>query len=377
VDFGFEEIQEMLRKDARRFLSEKCPKSFVREMEKDEKGFSPDLWKEMADLGWMGLVLPEKYGGQGMTFMELAVLLEEMGRACLPGPYFSTVILGGLPLLEAGSDRQKQEFLPRIAGGQMIMTMALLEASGTYDPAGIATKAKAHGDAYLIDGTKLFVSDAHIADYLICVARTGNEGDKSKGVSLFLVDAKSPGVTCTLLKTIASDRQCEVKFKNVSVPRENLLGELNGGWKLVEKTLALAAAAKCAEMIGGAHQVLEMVVSYAKERVQFDKPIGSFQAIQHHCANIAIDVDGSRFIAYQACWAISQGMPCDQQVSMAKAWVSDAYRRVVALGHQIYGGIGFTQDHDMQLYFRRAKAGEVLFGDGDYHREKLARLLAL
>ncbi|MDD5095477.1 MAG: acyl-CoA/acyl-ACP dehydrogenase [Dehalococcoidia bacterium] len=377
MDYGFEEIQEMLRKDARRFLTDRCPKSFVREMEEDVQGFDRALWKEMADLGWMGLVFPEEYGGQGMSFLDLAALLEEMGRACLPGPYFSTVILGGLPILEAGSKEQKQEFLPKISDGEMIMTMALLEQKGTYDPAGIATMAKAEGDHYVVNGTKLFVSNAHVADYLICAARTESKGDPSHGVSLFLVDAKSPGISCTLLKTIASDRQCEVKLENVSVPKKNLLGELNQGWALIEKILMLAAAAECVEMVGGAQQVLEMVVSYTKERVQFDVPIGSFQAIQHHCANMAIDVDASRFITYEACWAISQGLPCDEKVSMAKAWVSDAYRRVVALGQQIHGGIGFTRDHDMQLYFRRAKVGEVLFGDGDYHREKLVELLAL
>lgn len=371
MDFSFDEIQDMLSKDARRFLGDKCPKTFVREMEEDEAGYSPELWKEMADLGWMGLVIPEEYGGQGMSFMDLAALLEEMGRACLPGPFFSTVVLGGALVLEAGSEEQKKQLLPQIADGEMIMSLALLESSGLYDPERIAMTATPGGDGYMLDGTKLFVTDAHIADTLICAART------EIGISLFLIDAKSPGVNCKLLKTIASDRQCEVTFDRITVPKENLLGELNGGWPVVEKVLMQAAAAKCAEMIGGAQQVLEMVVNYAKERQQFGKPIGSFQAIQHFCANIAIDVDASRYITYKACLAISQNEAADQLVSMAKAWVSDAYRRTVAVGHQIHGGIGFTKDHDMQLYFRRAKAGEVLFGDGDYHREKVAQALAL
>jgi alkylation response protein AidB-like acyl-CoA dehydrogenase len=375
MDFEFNEVQEMLRKDARRFLTEKCPKAYVRKMEEDEKGFTTDLWKEMAGLGWMGLVFPEKYGGLGMTFLELAVLLEEMGRACLPGPYFSTVFLGGLPILEAGTEEQRQEFLPKIAHGELIMTTALTEPSGVYDPAGIEAKATAQGDKYVIDGTKLFVTDAHVADYMIVAARTAR--GKSRGISLFLVDAKSPGIKWTLLKTIASDRQCEVVFNNVAVPKKNLLGKLNQGWALVERMLLLAAAGKCAEMVGGAQQVLEMTVEYAKQRVQFGRPIGSFQAVQHHCANMATDVEGSRFITYQAAWMLSENMACAKEVSMAKAWVSDAYRRVVSLGHQVHGGIGFTKDHDMQLYFRRAKAAEVLFGDGDYHREKVAQALAL
>jgi alkylation response protein AidB-like acyl-CoA dehydrogenase len=180
-----------------------------------------------------------------------------------------------------------------------------------------------------------------------------------------------------MLKTIASDKQCEVVFNKVAVPKKNLLGKLNQGWPLVERLMLLAAAGKCAEMVGGAQQVLEMTVEYAKQRVQFGKPIGAFQAVQHHCANMATDVEGSRFITYEAAWMLSQNMPCAKEVAMAKAWVSDAYRRVVSLGHQVHGGIGFTKDHDMQLYFRRAKAGEVLFGDSDYHREKVAQALEL
>ncbi|MFA4835006.1 MAG: acyl-CoA dehydrogenase family protein [Dehalococcoidia bacterium] len=377
MNFGFDEMQEMLRKDARRFLADRCPKTYVREMEEDEQGFTRDLWQEMAGLGWMGLVFPEQYGGMDMTFLELAVLLEEMGRACLPGPYFSTVLLGGMLILKAGTEDQKREFLSRIARGELILTMALTEASAKYEPSGIEVKAAVNGDQYTINGTKLFVTDAHVADYIICVARTEDSKDRSHGVTLFLVDARSPGIRCTLLKTIGSDRQCEVTFDKVSVPKDNILGKLHQGWPLVEMVLELAAAGKCVEMIGGAQQVLEMTAEYAKQRVQFGRPIGSFQAIQHHCANMYIDVETSRFITYQAAWLISQNLPCKKQVAMAKAWVSDAYRRVVSIGHQVHGGIGFTKDHDLQLYFRRAKTAEVLFGDGDYHREKVAQAVSL
>jgi len=293
----------------------------------------------------------------------------------MPGPYFSTVILGSLPIVAAGSEEKKQVFLPKIANGEMIMTMALTEPSAKYDPSGIEVKATADGDNYIIEGTKLFVSDAHVADYIICVARTQDTADKSQGISLFLVDAKSPGISYTLLKTIASDRQCEVVFDKVRVPNKSVLGELNNGWKIVERTLKQAAAAKCAEMIGGAQQVLEMTVDYAKQRVQFGKPIGSFQAIQHHCANMAIDTEGSRFLTYQACWMLSENLSCEKEVYMAKAWVNDAYRRVVGLGHQIHAGVGFTKDHDMQLYFRRAKGAAAMFGDSSYHREKVAQAL--
>ncbi len=377
MDLDFTEEQEMLKTMARDFLEKECPKTLVREMEEDDKGYSPGLWKKMADVGWMGLVFPEKYGGMEGNFLDLAVLLEEMGRALLPGPFFPTVVLCGSLILAAGSEEQRQEFLPKIASGEMILTLALTEPSARYDAASISVRAVAEKDEYVIDGIKLFVPDVHVADYLLCVTRTKEGAAPEDGITLFLVDARSPGITCTLLKTIAGDKQCEVVFDKVRVPKKNILGELDRGWPVVEKTLEQAAVAKCAEMVGGAQQVLEMTVAYAKERVQFDRAIGSFQAIQHYCANMATDVDGMRFITYEAAWKISEGLPVAMEAAMAKAWASDAYRRITALGHQIHGGIGFTKDHDMQLYFRRAKAAEVTFGDGDFHREAVAQQLGL
>lgn len=375
MDLGLSEEQEMLRKMARDFLVNECPKTLVRQMEEDEKGYSPELWAKMAEQGWLGLPFPEKYGGVGYSFLDLTVLLEEMGRACLPGPFFSTVVLSGYTILEAGSEEQKKKLLGAIAQGKLVCTLALTEPSASYDPKDIKVKATARADGYVINGTKLFVPDANVAGCMIVVARTSGRGDQ--GITLFLVDPKAPGVSITQLKTIASDKLCEVTFKNVKVGQDAVLGQVGQGWSAVEKGLQRAAVAKCAEMVGGAQQVLEMTVNYAKERVQFGRPIGSFQAIQHHCANMAIDVDGSRFISYQAAWMLSEGLPCTKEVAMAKAWTSDAYRRVTALGHQVHGGIGFTKDHDMQLYYRRAKAAEVTFGDADFHRDVVAREIGL
>jgi alkylation response protein AidB-like acyl-CoA dehydrogenase len=377
MDFSLSEEQEMLRKMARDFLEKECPKALVREMEEDEKGYSPELWRKMAELGWIGLVFPEQYGGEGLSFLDLAVLIEEMGRALVPGPYVSTVVYCGSAILAAGTDEQKQELLPKIARGDLILTLALTEPSATYEPAGIEVKAVPDGDDFIINGTKLFIPDAHVADYLLCVTRTGESADGEDGITLFLVDARSEGISCEPLKTIASDRQFQVSFKGVRVPRKNMLGEAGRGWDIVKEFLPRATLAQCALMVGGAQQVLEMTVDYAKERVQFGSPIGSFQAIQHKCADMATDVDGCRFITYQAAWMLSQGLPCAAQVSMAKAWVSDAYRRVCVEGHQIHGGIGFIKDHDMQLYYRRAKLNELAFGDADYHRELVAQQIGL
>jgi len=377
MDFGLSEQQEMLRRMARDFLSTECPKQLVREMEEDEKGYLPELWQKMAQLGWQGLPFPEEYGGSGGTFLDLAVLLEEMGRACLPGPFFSTVVLGGLTILDAGNEEQKRESLPRIAGGERIMTLALTESSGRYDAADMGVEATLSKEQYVINGTKLFVPDAHIADWIICVARTSRGERPEEGITLFLVRSGSRGMVCNLLPSLAKDRQCEVVFDKVGVPEKNILGEADQGWIEVGKVLQRAAVAKSIEMVGGAQQVLELSVNYAKERVQFDRPIGSFQAVQHHCANMAVDVDTARLLAYQAAWRLSEGLPCELEVAMAKAWVSEACRRVASLGHQVHGAIGFTRDHDMQLYSRRAKAAEIAFGDADFHREVLARELEL
>ena len=377
MDFALAEEQEMLRKSARDFLADKCTKTLVREMQKDEQGYSPGLWQEMAELGWMGLVLPEKYGGSGMGFLDLAVLLEEMGRACLPGPFFSTVVLGALAILDVGTEEQRQEYLPRIASGEAIFTLALTESSAGYDASSVAVKAVADKDAYVINGTKLFVPDAHIADYLLCVARTNERAKAEDGISIFVVDTKSPGISCTVLKTIANDKLCEVVFDQVRVPKDNILGQLDRGWSVVQKAIERATVAKCCEMVGGIQQVLEMTVDYAKERKQFDHPIGSFQIIQHYCANMATDVDGAKFTTYQAAWRLSEGLPCIKEIAIAKAWAGEAYGRVITLAHQIHGAIGVTIDHDLQFYTRRGKAAELSFGDADFYREIVAQQMGL
>ncbi|MFO8101730.1 MAG: acyl-CoA dehydrogenase family protein [Dehalococcoidia bacterium] len=365
MDFQFSEEQTMLRNFARSFMEDNITSEHVREMETDEKGYSPDYWKQMAELGWMGLVFPEEYGGQGMGFFELAILFEEMGRACCPGPFFSTTLCG-MAILDAGSEEQKKEFLPQIAEGKMIMSPALLETEGTYTQDGITLKATAEGDDYVLSGTKLFVNDANSADYFLVAGRA------NEGITMFIVDARSAGIKVTMLSTIASDRQAEVVFDNVKVPKSNVLGEVSKGWDIMQKVIQRGAIGKCAEIIGAAQKVLEMTIDYSKERVQFGKPIGSFQAVQHHGANMATGVDGSKFITYEAAWLLGDGEQCAKEISMAKSWCSDTYQQILTTAHQVHGAIGFTMDHDLQLYFRRGKAAELAFGDADYHRELIA-----
>ena len=377
MKLALSEEQEMLRTMARDFLTDKLPKATVKEIEESDSGYSSQLWKEMAGLGWMGLALPEKHGGADMSFLDLALVLEEMGRACLPGPFFSSVILGGLPILDAGNDEQKEEYLPKIASGEAIFTLALTEASAGYDAASIAVEAVADKDAYVINGTKLFVPDAHIADHLLCVARTSEGAKPEIGVTIFIVDTQSPGVDCTVLKSIAGDKLCEVTFDRVRVPEENILGGLDRGWDVVIKIIERAAVAKCCEMAGGMQQVLDMTVDYARERKQFGRPIGSFQVIQHYCADMLTDVEGARLSAYQAAWMLSEDLPCTEQVAIAKACAGQAVERVLALAHQIHGAIGVTIDHDLHYYTRRLKAAACTFGDADFYREIVAQEMGL
>ncbi len=375
MDLGLSEEQEMLKNFARDFLEKEVPEKYVRDMEEDEKGYSPEVWSKMAEQGWQGLIIPEDLGGTGLGFLDLIVLLEEFGRALVPGPFIPTT-LAAIALLEAGNEDQKKQYLPRIASGEAIGTLAITEPSARWDAEGIQLQATKGANGYTLNGTKLFIPDAHVADLMVVAARTGGSGEN--GISLFIVDARSPGISTEVLKTIASDKQCEVKFENVQVPAANLLGAEGQGWEPLQRIMLKATVMECAYLVGLAQMDFEISVNYAKERVQFGRPIGSFQAIQHKCADMVTDVDGARFIMYRAAWSVAEGEPdAALNVHMAKAWCSEATRRVVAHGQQIHGGIGFTKDYKIQLYFRRQKRSELMWGDGDFHRELVADALAL
>jgi alkylation response protein AidB-like acyl-CoA dehydrogenase len=369
MDLGLSEVQQMLKSSAQEFLSQECPLTLVRAMEDDSSGENDQLWRQIVGLGWTGVAFPESYGGTGGDFLDLAVLLEEMGRALCPSPFFSTVVLGGMTVLDAGSDAQKQDIITRICDGQMLMTLALTEQTATYEAWGVEAVATRQGDNYVLEGTKLFVPDAHVADLILVAARTSGNAGPENGISLFLVPSGTSGMSVTQLSTIASDRQCEVILNQASVPASSLLGEVDQGWPILQRTLERAIAGKCIEMLGGAAAVVDMTVEYVKGRTQFGRPIGSFQAVQHHCANMATDVEGSRVVTYQAAWKVSEGVPAQREVSVAKAWVSAAYQRVCSTAHQTHGAIGFTKEHDLQLYTRRAKIQELNYGDVNFHKD--------
>lgn len=376
MDLRFTETQEILKKMARDFLATECPKTKVRELEESEEGYSPELWKKMAELGWMGLIIPEDYEGMGYTFQDLTVLLEEIGRNILPGPLLCTVT-STFPILDAGTEEQKKEFLPKIARGELILTTALLESEGTFNASGITAKATPKGGDFIINGTKLFVEMAHVADYLICATRTRDGASAEEGITLFIVDAKAPGIHCQVIPTIGMDKLCEVRLENVAVPKKDMLGELDKGWPIVEKLLEKGAIAKCAESIGGIETCVEMTVAYSKERVQYDRPIGAFQALQHIMADMWTAMETSMYLVYEAAWMESEGLPCTKEVSIAKAYVNEAYKNVSKWAVRLHGAIATSRDHDIPLYYRRAKAADIAFGGTDFHRELVAEKIGL
>jgi alkylation response protein AidB-like acyl-CoA dehydrogenase len=364
VDFALNEQQEMMQKLARSFLTSEYPEKVLRAVVKDEKGFTPELWQKMAAINLTGLSLPEEYGGVG-DFLDLTVVLEEMGKACFISPFFTTIVLGAGIVTAAGNDEQKKKYLTEIVEGKTRITLALAETPAKYTEDEIQLRAVSQGSGFILNGTKLFVPDARVADYIICAARTAD------GIALFIVDINRDGVSVKTLQTIAGDKLCEVKFENVRASEKEELGEVDKGWRHIEKVLERANVALCAEMVGLAGQALKMTLDYAKERIAFGHPIGAFQGIQHRCADMLVDVDGSRLVTYQAAWRINEGLPAAQETAIAKAWVSRACRRVMASAHQIHGAIGFTEDHILHFYTKKARADESSFGDVNYHLEKI------
>jgi alkylation response protein AidB-like acyl-CoA dehydrogenase len=376
MDFAFSEEQEMLRRSARDFLAKECPPKLVRKLMEGPDAYDPALWKKMAGLGWTSLGIPESYGGAG-GFLDLIVVLEECGRALLPGPFFATMGLAVPALIEAGSEAQKKEVLGAIAEGKARATLALTEPSGRWDAASVTLAAKPAGGGWQLDGVKLFVPDAESADYTVVAARTRAEGED--GISLFLIKGRPKGMIVTPLKTLDMTRRWnEVRFDRVELSADALMGPPHKAWPALKRALEWATGALCAEMVGGAQKVLEASTEYAKTRHQFGKPIGIYQAVSHKLADMLVLSESGRSATYYAAWTVEADAP-DRALasSMAKAYVSDAYRKVAGDGIQVHGGIGFTWEHDMHLYFKRAKASEVTLGDATYHRELVAQALDL
>ena len=382
MNFAFSEEQEELRRSVRRFLEDKSPVTEVRRLMETTEGYDPKVWSQMAnELGLQSLHIPEAHGGQGYSFVELVVVLEEMGRALICAPFFSTVCLAANAILNAGTEEQKAELLPGIASGETIATLAFTEPSGKWDAAGITMEAVPSADgadgsgSYTLDGTKMFVLDGHTANLIVVAARSAGSGG-TEGISFFTVAGDAAGLTRTALPTMDQTRkQAKLEFSGV---KATLLGEEGSGWAALSKTLDQVAVCLAAEQVGGAQKCLDMSVEYAKVRIQFGRPIGSFQAIKHKCADMLLEVESSKSAAYYAGWAAAEDndeLPV--VASLAKSYCSEAYFHAAAENIQIHGGIGFTWEHDAHLYFKRAKSSEILFGDPTYHRELLAQRIGI
>jgi len=376
VNFAFSEEQDQLRDAVRKFCEAKSPETEVRRLMETTEGYDPAVWSQMAnELGLQGLHIPEAYGGQGFSFVELAIVLEEFGRSLLCAPYFSTVVLAANAILNAGSEEQKAKLLPALASGETVATLAFTEPNGRWDASGITMEASGSGDSVTLDGTKMFVLDGHTASLIVVVARAaGTSGED--GIAFYTVAGDAPGLTRTPLATMDQTRkQGKLEFSGV---KAEPLGTAGSGWAALSKTLDQAAVSISNEMVGGAQFVLEESVQYAKDRVQFGRPIGSFQAIKHKCADMLLEVESAKSAAYYSAWAAAEDSDeLPVVASLAKAYCSDAYFHAAAENIQIHGGIGFTWEHNAHLYFKRAKSSEILLGDATYHRELLAQRIGI
>ncbi|MEI8050132.1 MAG: acyl-CoA dehydrogenase family protein [Actinomycetes bacterium] len=371
MNFAFNEEQDELRRMVTKFLQEKSPETEVRRLMATTEGYDAAVWSQMAEqLGLQALTIPEEFGGAGFSYVELIVVLEEMGAALLCAPYFSTVALAANALLTSGDDAAKSEYLPGIASGETIATLAITEPSGKWELDAISLPATKSGEGWVLNGVKSYVLDGHTASLILVAART------DAGLSLFAVEAGAPGFSATALSTMDQTRkQAELTFSDTPA---TLIGVDGGAAAGLEKTLQLAAVALAAEQVGGAQRCLDNAVDYAKNRIQFGRPIGSFQAIKHKCADMLLEVESAKSAAYYAGWAAAEdNEELPVVASLAKSYCSEAYFHAASENIQIHGGIGFTWEHHAHLYFKRAKSSELLFGDPAYHRELLAQQLGI
>ncbi|MCP4579013.1 MAG: acyl-CoA/acyl-ACP dehydrogenase [Deltaproteobacteria bacterium] len=366
MNLDFTTEQKLIKDEALKFLKKESPFERVKEIEETEEGYCRKTWKKMAELGWLGLSIPEQHGGEGGQFLDMVILLEEMGRAAFPGPYFSTIAQCALIIIEGGSEEQKKQLLPEIAEGKLIMGLAQYEEDGSFYPDDIRMKAELEGDQYNLNGTKMFAMDANISSKLIVAVNTGEEQ-----LSLLLVDTSHPGLTITKMPTIGMDNCCEVVFKNVGTAKGNLIGSPGNGKEILERMNAKAMLLKSAEMIGASKACIDMTVDFAKQRVQYGKPIGGFQIIQHYMANMQLEYDTCYNYLYRTACMVEEGGKFERDASAVKACTNEAYKFISERGVQIFGGIGTTREGDVGLFFRKAKSAEVVCGNTEYLNEKV------
>jgi alkylation response protein AidB-like acyl-CoA dehydrogenase len=374
MDVLLNDEEELLKSNAREFLQAECSPELVRAMETDELGYPTALWKTMAELGWLGLALPEQYGGQALPLTHLGIFLGEIGRAIAPVPLHSTIVTA-LTIAADGSQSQRENVLPRVINGDVVLAWALTEEDPRLIPEAIHAEAVLRGSDLVLTGTKMFVENFHAAAQCLVVCRTAAPLAANEGISLLLVDTDAAGITATPLVTIARDKQSRVSFDKVRVPRANLIGELNQGWPIVSRMLDRATALLCTQLAGTVRRQAEMAIEYAKFRVAFGKPIGTFQSIAHACADMIIWIDGAELLSYEALWRMDKGLPATIEASQAKAFCNDRLMVASYLANQIHGGIAFMREFDLSLWFRRAVAGTMKLGTSFEHRARVAAAL--
>ncbi len=372
MNFGFSEEQELLRAEVRKFLDQNAPLSRVREITEAGDSTDPHLWNRMAELGWVGLTVPEEYGGVGLDLETLIVVLEETGRSLFPSPLISTV-LASKAIERFGDDDQKTRWLPGLADGTKIGTFAFLERTDMLTPSGVELSAKPDGDELILSGSKLFVTDAAAANVIVMAVRTGTDAE---AISLVVVEGDAKGLSAEDFDGMDLTKKIgRIDLEDVRIPMAQVLGSLDEGWQKSRWLLNLGAALVTAEAVGSAEAALEITVNFAKERIQFDEPIGKFQSVKHPLAEVYVDVESVRSLVYYATWAIDQDAEdAEIAVSKAKAYCSEAFPKAGILGVQLHGGVGFTWEYDIQLYLKRSKWLRPIFGDADYHYERIAQL---
>ena len=374
MDVLLNEEEEMVKNAARAFLEGECPPSLARAMEKDDLGYPPELWRQMAQLGWLGLALPESLGGQGLPLTYLGIITEELGRSIAPVPFHSTMV-PALTIAEHGSEEQRQRVLPGVSRGDTVLTWSVTERDPRFLPETVQTEAVQQRDEFVINGVKMFVDNFGAADKCLMACRTGPASGDNRGISLLLVDTASQGISEVPLITLAKDKQSQVTFNDVRVPKDSLVGELDQGWPIVEAMVDRATVLLCSQMVGAARKDAEMAIEYAKNRTAFGRPIGAFQSIQHLCADMVLWIDGAQLLTCEALWKMDQGMDATVEVSQAKAFCNDKCEAVVRSSQMIHGGIGFMMEFDLHLWFRRVTSWTLRLGTSFEHRARIAKYL--
>ncbi|MBH43003.1 MAG: hypothetical protein CL787_05765 [Chloroflexi bacterium] len=378
MDLSLTSAQQLIRDSARDFLATETPRSFVKEIDETDTGFSQELWSQMSEMGWVGMIIPEEYGGGGNNFTDVAVLFQELGSACISSPLHSSVILGGLSILYAGSEQQKKDILPSVANGQRILSFALTEPDYGWGAESVNLEATESGGEFTLNGTKLFVPDAHISDQIVVVARTSKGNSPEEGVSLFLVDKNTSGLSTRIISGWTGDKLNEVTFDNVKVSASAVIGSVGSGWATVSKVLDRANVIMSAYITGGLERLLDITVEYSKQRIAFGVPIGTFQRVQDWIIVIVNDMESTKWTTYEALWKLdSDRDDAGTSIAMASVVASEGYPRSAEAAHHVHAGIGIDKEYGLYLYTKKARTLQSYLGDPVHHRRRIAQDLGM